>query len=122
MTGRTTVDVLSLEDFQRRLAARLSEAEAVLRKLTTELQCRPPDLGTFADATSNARRYSALQTSYAQRVERLRDAVKAAQSATGTILTNYRTTEARNAANAADIAAALTGVDDALNGRDDPRV
>ncbi|MFG1953100.1 hypothetical protein [Micromonospora sp. NPDC048830] len=122
MTGRTTVDVLSLEDFQQRLAGRLSEAEAVLKKLNTELQCRPPALGAFADGTSNARRYTELHLSYAQQVKRLRDAVKAAQSATSTILTNYRTTEARNAANAADIAAALSGVDDALGRQEDPRV
>ncbi|MCX4474666.1 hypothetical protein C5N14_14380 [Micromonospora sp. MW-13] len=122
MTGRTTVDVLSLEDFHKRLAGRLTEAEAVLKKLNTEMQCRPPELGTFADATSNARRYSDLHLSYAQQVERLRDAVRAAQSATGTILTNYKTTEARNAANSADIAAALGGVDDALGRQEDPRV
>ncbi|MFF5070262.1 hypothetical protein ACFY2R_03360 [Micromonospora olivasterospora] len=122
MTGRTTVDVLSLEDFHQRLAGRLSEAEAVLKKLNTELQCRPPTLGTFADGTSNAQRYSQLHLSYAQQVQRLRDAVKAAQKATSTILTNYRTTEARNAANSADIAAALSGVDDALGRQEDPRV
>ncbi|WP_433346798.1 hypothetical protein [Micromonospora sp. CA-111912] len=122
MTGRTTVDVLSLEDFHLRLAGRLTEAEAVLRKLKTETQCRPPELGTFTDATSNARRYSDLHTSYVQQVERLRDAVRAAQSATGTILTNYKTTEDRNAANSADIAAALGGVDKALDRQGDRRV
>ncbi|NBE82877.1 hypothetical protein [Micromonospora rubida] len=115
MTGRTTVDVLSLEDFHSRLAGRLTEAEAVLRKLKTETQCHPPELGNFADATSNSGRYSKMHTNYVQQVERLRDAVRAAQSATGTILTNYKTTEARNAANSADIAAALGGVDDALD-------
>lgn len=41
MTGRTTVDVLSLEDFHQRLAGRLTEAETVLRKLKTETQCHP---------------------------------------------------------------------------------
>ncbi|WP_405114197.1 hypothetical protein OG559_08910 [Micromonospora sp. NBC_01405] len=122
MTGRTTVDVLSLEDFHLRLAGRLTEAEAVLRKLKTETQCRPPELGTFTDAASNARRYSDLHTSYVQQVERLRDAVRAARSATGTILTNYKTTEDRNAANSADIAAVLGGVDDALDRQGDRRV
>ncbi|MGW1056889.1 hypothetical protein [Micromonospora rubida] len=122
MTGRTTVDVLSLEDFHQRLAGRLTEAETVLRKLKTETQCHPPELGTFTDATSNSKRYSDLHTNYVQQVERLRDAVRAAQSATGTILTNYKTTEARNAANSADIAAALGGVDDALGRQGDRRV
>lgn len=123
MTGRTTVDVLSLEDFHQRLAGRLTEAEAVLRKLNTEMQCRPPALGSFADATDNARRYATVHASYVEQVERLRRAVVAARTATSTILANYRTTEARNAANAADIAAVLGGVDDALKpAEEDKRV
>ncbi|PZF93429.1 hypothetical protein [Micromonospora deserti] len=122
MTGRTTVDLMSLEDFHLKLADRLTEAEKTLRKLTTEMQCRPPALGSFTDATSNARRYSEIQQSYVDQVGRLRDAVEAAQSATGTILANYRTAEARNAANSADIAAALSGIDDALKRKGEPRV
>ncbi|MEV4540690.1 hypothetical protein GA0070609_6413 [Micromonospora echinaurantiaca] len=122
MTGRTTVDLMSLEDFHQRLADRLTQAETVLKKLNTEMQCRPPALGTFADATSNARKYSDIHLSYVEKVGRLREAVEAAQSATATILENYRTAEARNAANAADIAAALTGVDNALKPQEDRRV
>ena len=123
MSGRTTVDVLSLEDFHRRLAGRLAEAESVLKKLNTEMQCRPPALGTFAHATENARRYTESHASYAEQAERLRKAIVAAQEATSTIMANYRTTEARNAANAADIIAALTGVDEALRpAKGDPRV
>src|SRR4051812_31217279 len=64
MTGRTAVDVLSLEDFHQRLAGRLTEVESVLRKLNTELQCRPPALGSFAHATENERRYSETHASY----------------------------------------------------------
>lgn len=122
MTGRTTVDVLSLEDFHQRMADRLAQAEAALKKLNTELQCTPPALGTFTDASSNARRYSEMQASYAEQVARLRRAVEASRTATHTIMTNYRTTEARNAANAADIEAALNGVNEALNERGDRRV
>ncbi|TWG22043.1 hypothetical protein FHX75_12563 [Micromonospora palomenae] len=122
MTGRTTVDVLSLEDFHQRMADRLAQAEAALKKLNTELQCRPPALGSFTDASSNARRYSEMQASYAEQVARLRRAVEASRTAAHTIMTNYRTTEARNAANAADIEAALNGVDEALNERGDRRV
>ncbi|MFC8615473.1 hypothetical protein ACFT9M_03485 [Micromonospora purpureochromogenes] len=122
MTGRTTVDVLSLEDFHQRMADRLAQAEAALKKLNTELQCRPPALGSFTDASSNARRYSEMQASYVEQVARLRRAVEASRTATHTIMTNYRTTEARNAANAADIEAALNGVDEALNERGDGRV
>ncbi|MEU8296352.1 hypothetical protein AB0C04_03560 [Micromonospora sp. NPDC048909] len=122
MTGRTEVDLLSLEDFHSRLADRLTEVESVLRKLNTEMQCSPPALGGFIDATSNARRYSDVHQSYVEQAERLRQAVKAAQRGTSTILANYRTTEARNAANSADIEAALTGVDKALKPEGEPRV
>ncbi|SCG58465.1 hypothetical protein [Micromonospora humi] len=123
MTGRTTVDVLSLEDFHLRLERRLHEAESVLRKLNTEMQCRPPALGTFTDATDNSRRYSEIHQSYVDHVDRLRRAVLAAREATATIMTNYKTAEARNAAAAADIAAALSGLNEAMKQpKEDPRV
>ncbi|MFU8852254.1 hypothetical protein ACNAW0_14900 [Micromonospora sp. SL1-18] len=124
MTGRTTVDVLSLEDFHKRLESRLSEAESVLKKLNTEMQCRPPALGTFTDATDNARRYSKTYTSYVDHAERLRRAIVAAKEATHKIMTNYRTAEARNAAAAADIIAALSGLTEAMKPAkgEDPRV
>ncbi len=124
MSGRTTVDVLSLEDFHQRLERRLSEAESVLKKLNTEMQCRPPVLGTFTDATDNARRYSETHASFARHAARLRQAIVAAQKATKTIMTNYRTAEARNAAAAADIIAALSGVGEAMKAPkgEDPRV
>ncbi|MFG2053875.1 hypothetical protein ACGFI9_07555 [Micromonospora sp. NPDC048930] len=124
MSGRTTVDVLSLEDFHQRLEQRLSEAESVLKKLNTEMQCRPPALGTFTDATDNARRYAETHASFASHAERLRRAIVAAQKATKTIMTNYRTAEARNAAAAADIIAALSGVSEAMKAPkgEDPRV
>ncbi|MEV4197759.1 hypothetical protein [Micromonospora globbae] len=122
MTGRTEVDLLSLEDFHKRLADRLTQADSLLRKLNTEMQCRPPALGTFAHATSNSQRYSEIHQSYVEQVGRLQRAVKAAQEATSTILTNYRTAEARNAATADDIRAALDGVNEALNPEEKPRV
>ncbi|KAB1948406.1 hypothetical protein F8271_02725 [Micromonospora sp. ALFpr18c] len=122
MTGRTEVDLLSLEDFHKNLSARLSQAESVLRKLNTEMQCTPPALGSFTDATDNARRYNTVHQSYVEQAERLRQAVLAAQQATNTILANYRTAEARNRANATDITAALTGVQQALEPKGDGRV
>ncbi|MCZ7440106.1 hypothetical protein O7598_27140 [Micromonospora sp. WMMC241] len=123
MTGRTTVDILSLEDFHLRLERRLHEAESVLRKLNTEMQCRPPALGTFTDATDNSRRYSEIHQSYVDHVDRLRRAILAAREATATIMTNYKTAEARNAAAAADIAAALSGLNEAMKQpKEDPRV
>lgn len=122
MGAKTRVDVLSLEDFHQRLAARITEADQLLKKLNTELQCRPPALGSFADAVSSTRQYTDLHTRYVDRVQRLRKSLVAVQEATQKILDNYRTTEARNKANAADIARVLGGVDDPLAAEGDPRV
>lgn len=122
MGAKTRVDVLSLEDFHQRLGARITEADQLLRKLNTELQCRPPALGTFVDAVSSTRQYTDLHTRYVDRVQRLRKSLVAVQEATQKILDNYRTTEARNRANAADIARVLGGVDDPLGAEGDPRV
>jgi hypothetical protein len=114
MTERTQVDVLSLEDFHRTLAARIGEAEAVLRKLDNELACRPPALGRFADAAEQANRYTKLQMEHGDRVRRLHTALTAAQKAAETIIANYTTTEARNSANANAIAGVLGSVDAVL--------
>ncbi|GAA2676699.1 MULTISPECIES: hypothetical protein [Actinoplanes] len=113
---RTTVDVLSLEDFHDTLTARLAEAEFVLRQLDNELACRPPQLGEFADANAGAKRYNELLQEHRSRALSLRAAIVAAKEATTTIIANYSTTEARNRANAEAIGSALTGVYTALEG------
>jgi ABC-type transporter Mla subunit MlaD len=113
----TTVDVLSLEDFHRTLAARLDEANAVLATMTSQLQGKPPALGGFQDATRTSGRYQTLHTEHVTRAQRLVDAVAAAQAATVAIIRNYRTTEARNEANAKDIARTMRSVDEVLDGR-----
>ncbi|WP_238162217.1 hypothetical protein [Micromonospora endolithica] len=114
---------MSLEDFHRSLTDRLAEAERALRKLNAEMQCRPPALGTFTDATDNARRYSEIHRIYTDHVVRLRTAVQAARDASAAIIANYRTTEARNTANSSDIITALAGVDAVLPPiKDDHRV
>jgi hypothetical protein len=109
----TNVDVLSLEDFQRTLAARLSEVESAARKLA-EAGGQTPALGTFSDARACAAFYENLHQQYAQRLDRLKSAIVAAQTATSTIIDNYRRVEDRNHANAIDIAAQLGGVAAAL--------
>jgi len=111
----TRVDVLSLEDFNKTLATRLSEAEALLTKLNTDLKGKAPKLGTFEDGANSAAHYSDLYTQYVQRIGRLKAAIVAAQTATNDIIANYKTTEARNHATAADIASRLGGVYAALN-------
>lgn len=118
---RTRVDVLSLEDFKGTLTARLAEIDQVLTTLNTKLACRPPALGTFADATKCSTTYMSRQMEAEQRARRLKTALEAAREATERIITNYETAEARNHANARDIADALSGVGEALteNGRAD---
>jgi hypothetical protein len=116
MADSTNVDLLSLEDFSRRLGARLSEADAMLTKLDADLRGKAPKLGTFQDATAKQSQYSDLYDQYAQRIGRLKSAILAAQRATDDIIANYKTTEALNHASAADIANKLGGVDAALNG------
>jgi hypothetical protein len=120
--GNTNVRVLSLEDFQGTLQHRLDDVDAMLTKLD-ELGARRVPLGTFQDASYTADSYDWKLTRYAERVERLREAIVAAQTATAEIITAYRTTEARNQADAADIAARLGGVTSALTAPDliDPR-
>jgi hypothetical protein len=112
----TTVDVLSLEEFQTTLAARLAQANTLLTTLNTTLQGTPPQLGGFQDAVDTAGRYSGLQGEHTGGAQRLIDAITAAQTATATIINNYHTTEARNTANASDIANTLSPVGEVLNG------
>jgi len=112
---QTKVDILSLEDFRRALDVRLTEAESLLRTVTTATAARPP-LGAFYDAQRVTGVHDTRQDEQARRVRRLIEAIRAAQSATDTIIRNYRTTEARNKANSADIADVLGGVSIALGG------
>jgi hypothetical protein len=114
----TTVDVLSLEDFHTTIAGRLAEAQSLLTTLTTTLQESQPQLGGFEDANTATGRHGDLHTEHVTAVGRLIDAVTAAQTATATILENYRSTEARNAANAADISTIMQPVGEVLNGGD----
>lgn len=114
MADRARVDVLALEDFHRNLDARLSEVDSAIRKLGTEMGATAPALGTFTDARQRINRYTTLRGEHLDRLKRLRTAITAAQTATATILNNYRTAEARNRASAADIASVLGGVDSAL--------
>jgi hypothetical protein len=116
MADSTKVDLLSLEDFNKTLSTRLTEVDAMLTKLNADLKGKTPKLGTFQDANAKQSQYADLYDQYVQRIGRLKSAILAAQKATDDILANYKTTEARNHASAADIANKLGGVDTALNG------
>lgn len=116
MGDRSAVDVHSLEDFHATLAARLDEANATLTTLVGKLQGAAPQLGGFSDATGTADGYLGRCDEQVTRARRLVEAVSATQTATGTIIDNYTTTEARNAANARDIANTMRPVGEALDG------
>jgi hypothetical protein len=111
--GSTSVSVLSLEDFNATLQRRLEDTDALLSKLD-ELGAHRVRLGTFQDATTSTDSYDWKLSRYVDRVQRLREAIVAAQDATAAIITSYRTTEARNQADASDIAGRLGGVTDAI--------
>jgi hypothetical protein len=112
---KTQVDILTLEDFRATLDARLTEAQSVLTTLQTKL-AHGPTLGTFQDANTTKSWYGNAYREHVQRATRLVDAIKAAQAATDGIIKDYTTTEARNAANQADIAKALDNVQSTLDG------
>jgi hypothetical protein len=115
-SGTTTINVLSLEDFHATLVVREREAQAIVTKLTNEMDARP-NLGTFQDATATSAAYAENHTEKVARATRLLTAVTAAKDATAAIISSYRTTEDRNNANAGDIASRLGGVTDALTER-----
>jgi hypothetical protein len=107
------IDVASLEDFQARLVGRLVETEYALATMRLQLG-RRPELGLFADGVDLGRRYHEIHADQLARLERLKSALVAVSEATATIISNYTTTEARNAANAEEIAAVLDPVSTAL--------
>jgi hypothetical protein len=109
----TSVDVLSLEDFHATLANRLSEVDSVIAGINRDLATAPA-LGDFLDGKVSAVDFTSQRDAYLARANRLRSAIVAAQTATATIIANYKSTEQRNHANAADIAARLDGVGSAL--------
>ncbi|MFC4065158.1 hypothetical protein [Actinoplanes subglobosus] len=115
-SGNTDIDLLSLEDFHKTLDARLSEANAVVTTLTTALGDKTPALGGFTDASKTSGRYRQLYQEHLDRAERLVEALTAAKTATTTIMSNYRTAEERNHADATDIASVLNSVGTELNG------
>jgi hypothetical protein len=106
----TMVDVLTLEGFKATLDARLDEAESVKTNLVELLRRTEPELGDLADARYVCRRYKSLYDQHLNRVVTLIDAINATKEALTTIISNYTTNEARQTANALDIADALGAI------------
>lgn len=105
--GTKRVDLLTLEQFRSRLDSRLTDAKALVQKLNGMSK---PALGTFQDAHSTVGDYDSVHRQHVQRASRLVAAIEAAQSATDSIIRNYKTTESRNAASQADIRRTLGDV------------
>jgi hypothetical protein len=120
----SSIKMISLDDFDTKLAARLSEVESMLTMMRSDPVLtaaggaeKDPKLGNFEDANREKSAYHGLYQQYLHRLEQLHDALTAARSATATIMHNYHTTETLNAANANDISSALAGVSSALGGQ-----
>ncbi|MEV0135858.1 hypothetical protein AB0H83_46385 [Dactylosporangium sp. NPDC050688] len=114
--GTNRVDLLTLEEFRSRLDGRLDDAKELVRKLNS---MNKPALGTFLDAKATGADYDRVHRQHVQRATRLVSAIEAAQSATDSIIRNYKTTESRNAASQAEISQALGDVTLTLEGRSD---
>ncbi|GAA3304287.1 hypothetical protein Dvina_30860 [Dactylosporangium vinaceum] len=116
----SSINMISLGEFNTRLAGRLSEARTVLTSLQHDATLtsggivKVPQLGTFDDAVKAEQAYTALYHQFEQRVQQLHNAITAAQKATTTIAANYHTTESLNAAQANEIKGALSTVPTAL--------
>jgi hypothetical protein len=108
--GTTRVDLLTLEDFRARLDGRLAAAQSVLDTLNGKIGTKKPALGLFQDAVVSGQTYDRQRQQHVQRATRLVSAIRAAQTATDTIIQQYRTVAARNAASQADILRALEAV------------
>jgi ABC-type transporter Mla subunit MlaD len=111
--GTNRVDLLTLEEFRSRLDSRLTDAKALVQKLN---HMSRPALGTFQDANATISDYDRVHRQHVQRANRLVSAIEAAQSATDSIIRNYKTTESRNAASQAEIRRALGDVTLTLEG------
>jgi hypothetical protein len=111
--GTNRVDLLTLEEFRSRLDSRLADAKALVQTLNA---MSTPQLGTFQDANTTRDNYTRVHRQHVQRANRLVAAIEAAQSATDSIIRNYKTTEARNAASQAEIRRALGDVTLKLEG------
>jgi hypothetical protein len=116
----SSINMISLVEFNNRLAGRLSEADSVLTALrqdpvlTSGGLVKAPKLGNFTDALAAEQGYTTLYNQFVERLQQLHNAITAAQKATTTIAANYRTTESLNTAGAKEITNALADVPTAL--------
>lgn len=100
------VEVDSLEDFLADLDILLGRAQTAEESLASgDLSDTAMPLGTFTEGESTTDWYVQAHALHVGSVRRLINAIEAARGATSAIVSEYRTTEERNAASAADIGA-----------------
>lgn len=108
-------DIDSLQDFRKALESRLTQAQAILTAVDTKLSCSRPPIGTFADANIFTGDAQSKNSAYLDRVTKLRNSLNVAIAGTDQIITNYKTVEALNHANATEIANRMDKVGNTLD-------
>jgi hypothetical protein len=102
--GTTTVDFITLAEFQKRVEKHLNTAGELLANMVTEVG-NGPELGEFQDAVNTNLAYWDRWSVQYNRITRLANALSAANDATRSILETYKTTEELNRARLSDLAA-----------------
>jgi hypothetical protein len=100
--GTTSVDFLTLAEFQQRIEKHLNAAGDLLGSMTTTVGSGP-ELGGFQDAVNTNLAYWDRWAVQYERINRLANALNAAHEATRSILEKYKTTEELNRAKLSDL-------------------
>lgn len=102
--GTTTVDFITLAEFQQRVEKHLTTAGELLASMVTDVGSGP-ELGEFDDAVKTNLAYWDRWSVQYNRITRLANALSAANEATRSILETYKTTEELNRAKLSDLSA-----------------
>jgi hypothetical protein len=107
--GTTAVDFITLAEFQQRVEQHLNTAGELLASMVTDVGTGP-ELGEFEDAVNTNLAYWDRWAVQYNRINRLANALSAANEATRSILEKYKTTEELNQAKLSDLAAQFAGL------------
>ena len=107
--GTTAVDFITLAEFQQRVEKHLNTAGDLLASMVTEVGTGP-QLGKFEDAVNTNLAYWDRWAVQYNRINRLANALSAANEATRSILEKYKTTEELNQAKLSELAAQFAGL------------
>jgi len=107
--GTTAVDFITLAEFQQRVEQHLNTAGELLASMVTDVGTGP-ELGEFEDAVNTNLAYWDRWAVQYNRINRLANALSAANESTRSILEKYKTTEELNQAKLSDLAAQFAGL------------